>query len=138
MTFSGRNYYEIYLLILTAAWAAASWLTGMDGETIEAALPGLGRHLLFGGLLTGSLIALGGIAIGTITGLLVERAGLIALAGWCAAAAVLILSQADAIHALYVVPLIGAYALVHLVRAGQVARDVTRIRATLRRGEATS
>jgi hypothetical protein len=81
MTFSGRNYYEIYMLLLTAGWALFNWVTGVDGETIEAAFPGWGRHIFLGGLLFSSLFALGGIAVGTVIGMLVERAALFALAG---------------------------------------------------------
>lgn len=131
MTFSGRNYYEIYLLVLTAGWAALNWATGADGETIEAAFPGWGRHLWFGGLLAGATLALVGIAVGTVVGLLVERAALFGLAGLCAAFGVLVASRADLVHALYVVPLLLAYAAVHLHRARQAYRDVGRICQTL-------
>jgi hypothetical protein len=39
MTFSGRNYYEIYMLLLTAGWALMNWVTSADGETIEQPSP---------------------------------------------------------------------------------------------------
>lgn len=131
MTFSGRNYYEIYLLLLTAGWALLNWVTGADGETIEAAFPGWGRHIFLGGLLVGSLTALVGIAVGTVVGMLVERAALFALAGLCGAVGAFVLSRADLVHALYVVPLLLAYAAVHLVRARQVRNDIARIRQAL-------
>ena len=131
MTFSGRNYYEIYMLLLTAGWVLFNWVTDADGETIEAAFPGWGRHILLGGLLVSSLIALGGIAVGTVVGMLVERAALSALAGLCGAVGVLVLNRADLAQALYVVPLLLAYAAVHLVRVRQVRNDIARIRQAL-------
>jgi hypothetical protein len=84
-----------------------------------------------GGLLAGSLLALGGIAVGTVVGMLVERAALFALAGLCGAVGVLVLSRVDLVHALYVVPLLLAYAAVHLVRIRQVRNDIARIRQAL-------
>jgi hypothetical protein len=131
MTFSGRNYYEIYLLVLTAGWALYNWVTAADGETIEAAFPGWGRHIFMGGLLVGSLVALGGIAVGTVVGMLVERAALFALAGFCGAVGLVVLSRADVGQALYVTPLLLAYAAVHLVRARQVRADISRLRKAL-------
>lgn len=131
MTFSGRNYYQVYLLLLTAGWAAVNWVTGADGEVIEAAFPSFGRHIFFGGLLGGSVLALMGITLGTLVGMLLERAALFALAGLCGAFGLLVASRADAIHLAYVVPLLLTYAVVHLIRARQVRRDITRVRKTL-------
>ncbi|MDQ4092264.1 MAG: hypothetical protein M3143_02265 [Actinomycetota bacterium] len=71
--------FEAYLLALTAAWALMSWL-GTEGETVAALFGPLGRHIWLGGLLASSVLALFGIALGTYTGLMLERAALFALA----------------------------------------------------------
>ncbi|MGH3599996.1 MAG: hypothetical protein ACRDQH_06930 [Pseudonocardiaceae bacterium] len=131
MTLSGRNYYEVYLLLLTLGWAIMSWIIG-DGESIDAVFPAWGRYVFFGGLILASTSALVGIALGTLTGLLLERAAMFSLAGLCGCFAIVVAFGADLAQGLYVVPLLATYAAVHYHRAGQVRRDIDRTRAQLR------
>jgi hypothetical protein len=63
--------------------------------------------------------------------MLLEKAALLVLAGLCGAVGVVVLSRTDLNQALYVVPLLLAYAAVHLVRIRQVGNDVARIRQAL-------
>lgn len=137
MTLSGRNYYEVYLLVLTIGWAIMSWIVG-DGEAIGAVFGPWGRAVFLGGLVAASALALTGIAIGTLTGMLIERAAMYTLSGLCVCFAVVVAFGADLTQALYVVPLLATYGVVHYHRTRQVRRDINRARAQLRTlGDAT-
>lgn len=130
MTASGRNGFELYLLLLTAGWAAVSW-AGTEGETVAMLFTAVGRHIWFGTLLASSLLALVGIALGTYTGLLIERAALWSLAGalaWVGLAFLGFATRVDALHLIYVTPLLLVAAGVALQRTTQIRRDLTRIR----------
>lgn len=130
MTASGRNGFEAYLLALTAAWALLSWL-GTEGETIAALFGPLGRHIWLGGLLASSVLALVGIALGTYTGLMLERAALFALAGLFGCVGIAFVgfaARVDALHLLFVAPLLVGAALVMLSRTKQIRCDLTRMR----------
>jgi hypothetical protein len=132
---AGRNWYQVYLLVLTAAFAVASWFTDSEGQTLITTFPAWGRHIWYGGLLVLALAALVGIAMHNLTGLLVERAALFVLAGLCGAYGLVFLGfagRSDPAHAVYVVVLVLAYAAVNLVRATQIRRDVDSIRHGLR------
>jgi hypothetical protein len=86
--------------------------------------------------LTGAVVALVGIAQHTVVGLLIERGALFWLSGLCAAYGCAFLAfagRADAFHAVFVVTFVLAFALVNLVRARQVRRDVDAMRTQLRR-----
>lgn len=131
MTASGRNWFEGYLLILIAGWAGLSWLGGMEGETIQAIFTELGKQIWFAGLIIGSVITLIGFGLGTYTGLLIERAGLYMLAGlfgWIALAFLGFFFRVDALHLLFVTPMVGLIAVVALSRAQQIKNDLLRIR----------
>ena len=131
MTFSGRNYYEVYLLVLTIGWAIMSWLVG-DGEAIASVFPGWGRIVFFGGLIASSALALVGIALGTLVGMLIERAAMFSLSALCVCFAIVVGAGADVAQSFYVVPLLLTYGVVHFHRAHQIRRDINRARAQLR------
>lgn len=134
MTASGRNGFQVYLLALTAGWATVSWLGGTEGETIAALFTTVGRHIWFGGLLVSSVLALVGIALGTYTGLMIERAALFTLAGlfaWVGLAFLGLFTRVDAFHLAYVAPMLLIAAWVSLDRTRQIRRDLERIRCNL-------
>lgn len=136
MTTSGRNWHEIYLLVLTVAFATSGVLTQSSGQVITATFPSWGQRLWYGGLIIGALVALAGIVLHSVTGLLVERAALLGLAGLCGAYGLAFLataSRAGLFHAVFVVVLVGAYALVNLARAVQVRRDIDALRTDLQK-----
>ncbi len=81
---AGRNWYEAYLMLLTAAFAVSAWATGSEAQVIAATFPAWSQYLWYGGLTAGAVLALAGIALGTVPGLLLERGALFCLRA-CAA-----------------------------------------------------
>lgn len=133
VTASGRNGFEAYLLLLIGGWAAMVWTTGMDGETIAALFTRVGLYIWLAGLIAGSVIALVGIGLGTLTGMMIERAGLYVLAGWfgwVSLAFVGFATRIDALHLLAVVPLMAMISWISLSRVKQITRDIQRVRQT--------
>jgi hypothetical protein len=133
MTGSGRNWFEFYLLVLTLAWAIFSWVIG-DGEVVAMLFTQVGRHIWFAGLIVSSALALVGIITGTVTGLLLERAALYFLAGllgWVGVAFLSFAAKINALHLVYVTPLLLIAAAVMLSRTWQIRRDLNRIRQHL-------
>jgi hypothetical protein len=134
MTGSGRNWFEGYLLVLILGWAIFSWTGGMEGETISAIFTPIGKHIWFAGLIIGSVISLIGFGLGTYTGLLIERAGMFTLAGffgWIGLAFLGFFFRINALHLLFVTPLIIMIGLVALSRAHQIKNDLLRIRNSI-------
>lgn len=133
---SGRNWYQVYLLVLTMVFVGGSWATGNEDQVITATFPSWSQYLWYGGLLTGALVALVGIALNTVVGLLIERGALFWLSGLCASYGCAFLAfagRADAFHAVYVVTFVLTFASVNLVRTRQVRHDVDAMRAQLQR-----
>lgn len=136
MTPAGRNWHEVYLLVLTVVFAGIAGASRSEQQTIAATFPAWSQYLWYGGLATGALLALAGIALHTVTGMLIEGAALIGLAGLCSAYGAAFLAyagRADLFHAVFVVAFVAAYAGVNLARARQVRREVDTFRAELRR-----
>lgn len=134
MTGSGRNWFEFYLLVLTAAWAIFAWIVG-DGETVAVLFTSVGKELWFAGLIASSVLAIIGIITGTVTGLLIERAALYLLAGllgWVGLAFLSYATAVNALHLLFVTPLLLIASAVMLTRTWQIRRDLNRIRTRLR------
>jgi hypothetical protein len=130
----GRNWHEVYLLVLTVAFAAMAWATGSQEQTIAGTFPAWSQQLWYGGLVVGAVVGLLGIALHTLTGMLIERAALLGLSGLCAAYGAAFLahaSRADLFHAVFVVVFVAAYAVVNLARACQVRREINQVRAQL-------
>lgn len=131
----GRNWYQVYLLTLAMVFVGGAWATGSEAQVIAATFPSWSQALWYGGLLTGSLVALAGIGMNTVTGFLIERGAMFWLAGLCGCYGLAFLAfagRADTFHAVYVVSFVLAFALVNLVRARQIRHDVDRMRAQLR------
>jgi hypothetical protein len=131
MTASGRNGFQVYLLVLTAMWALVSWVGGIEGEVIRAMFTSFGRHAWFALLIIGSLMALFGITLGTYVGMQLERSAMYLLAGlfgWVGMAFLGYVTRLDAYHQLYVTPLLLAAAGVALTRTHQITHDLDRMR----------
>lgn len=130
----GRNWYEVYLMVLTLLFAISAWTTGSSQETLIATFPIWSQNLWYGGLVVSALAVLAGIVMNTLTGLLIERAALLILTGICAGYGLVffaVSSRTSALHASYVVVLVLAYAAVNVTRALQVGSELTRIRREL-------
>lgn len=133
---AGRNWYQIYLLFLAAVFVGFSWISGGEGQVIASSFPAWAQGLWYGGLLVGAGLALVGIAMHTITGLLLERASLFFLSGLCASYGLAFLAasaRSDVFHAAYVVFFVLSFAGVNLLRARQIRRDVDEERLKLRK-----
>ena len=123
----GRNWHEALLLVLTVAFAAQAWASGSEQQTIAATYPPWAQAIWYGGLILGALVALAGIIWHGHTGLLIERAALLGLAGVCVSyglAFLLHADRADLFHAVYVVVFVGAFAAVNVARAAQIRREI--------------
>jgi hypothetical protein len=134
MTASGRNWFEIYLLVLIVAWTSVVWFKDSDGETVAILFTRIGQQIWFAGLIISSMASLIGIALGTITGLLIERAGLFLLSGmfaWVGVAFLVLANQVDGIHLLFVSPLLLIASGVIVQRAYQIGFDIKRIKKQL-------
>lgn len=131
MTASGRNGFEAYLLLLIAGWSLVNWIGGVEGETITLLFTEVGKHVWFAGLIISSVLALVGIATGTYTGLLLERASLFLLAGffgWIGLAFLGFAFKINALHLVYVTPMLLLAATVALSRTRQIRCDLIRMR----------
>jgi uncharacterized membrane protein len=132
----GRNWHEVYLLVLTILFAVTGWLTDSKEQIITATFPAWAQSFWYGGLAAGAVLALVGIALHTLTGLLVERAGLFALAGLCGAYGLTfgaLAGRVDPVHSVAITLLVFAFAAVNLARAGQIRREVNGVRHDLRK-----
>lgn len=131
----GRNYYQIYMLVLAIVFVGSSAITGGEGQVIAQSFPLWAQYLWYGGLTIGASIALFGIARNNLVGLLIERAALLFLAGLCASYGLAFLaasSRSDVFHAVYVVFFVLAFAVVNYVRAKQARKNVDEERRKLR------
>lgn len=123
----GRHWHEALLLVLAVAFAAQAWASGSEQQTITATYPAWAQAIWYGGLILGSLVALVGIIWHGHTGLLIERAALLGLAGVSASYGLAFLihsGRADLFHAVYVVVFVGAFAAVNIARAQQIRREI--------------
>lgn len=124
---SGRSPFEIYLL-------AAAILTGVIGlfnprpTGASAVLPLWELYTWDGGLIVGGLVALVGVCMSSPTSLLVERAGLLVLAGWSVGWAVLI-GASLGMRATLSVLFVGAFGAACLTRALLIGADLRRVSA---------
>lgn len=128
---TGRNWYEMYLMVLTLLFAISAWATGSSQETLTATFPIWSQNLWYGGLVISAIVVLIGITMNTLTGLLIERAALLFLTGICVGYGLVffaVASRTSALHAVYVVVLVLAYAVVNVARALQINGELTRIR----------
>jgi hypothetical protein len=41
----GRNWYQVYLLVLTMVFVGGSWATGSEGQVIAATFPSWSQYL---------------------------------------------------------------------------------------------
>lgn len=131
-----RNWHEVYLLGLAGLNGLAGLaLPGSRSQAIEATFPIWGQYGWYVGLLAGAGLGIGGIALGTLTGLLVERAAMWLLTGLCAAYVLGALAvSGDRAATALGVALVAAFALANLARARQIARMVRRVQTQLRNG----
>lgn len=135
MVRGARNWYQVYLLVLAMVFVGGAWATGSEGQIIAQTFPSWSQFLWYGGLLLGSLVALVGIGMNTVTGFLIERGALFWLAGLCGCYGLAFLAfaeRAGTFHVVYVVAFVLAFAAVNLARARQVRSDIDRMRAQLR------
>lgn len=155
LTRPGRNWHEVYLLVLAGITGITGLLTpGARSQAIESSFPPWGEALWYAGLLMGALIALGGILYAPgpaadlaeppgraelhrrlkrqVTGMLAERVAMLLLTGLCTAyvlGAVSLVGVNRTAGALGAA-LVGAFALANAARARQIRLSLHRIRTT--------
>jgi hypothetical protein len=124
-----RNYYEIFVLLLTVGFAA-TWGLSNNGE-VTSVFPAWARWVWFGGLALGALVAISGEIVFTNAMLLVERAALIFLTGLIMAytlAFVLVgIRVSSPGHVAYVGVALGIFAMINYMRAHQINNQVRSI-----------
>jgi hypothetical protein len=133
-TSAGRNWYEVYLMVLTVLFVVSAWSTDSARETLTATFPVWSQNLWYGGLIVSATLVLTGIVLGTVTGLMIERAALLVLTGLCVGYGLVFFAVAgrgSASHGIYVVVLVLAYAAVNITRAFQINTDLRQIRSSL-------
>jgi hypothetical protein len=121
-----RNYYEIFLLLLTLGFAA-TWGLSNTGE-VTSTFPLWTRFIWYAGLALSALIAVIGEAVFTNLFLLIERAALIFMTGLIMAYALAFIIagiRANAFgHVVYVAAALITFAFVNLDRARQIRQYV--------------
>lgn len=126
---TARNWFEIYLLILSVGFAA-TWGTTNSGE-VTSVFPAWARAVWFGGLAIGSAVAVVGELIFTNAALMAERAALYFLTSLISAymlAFVLVgVRTASWGHVIYVAVALMSFALVNFGRAQQIGTQVRSI-----------
>jgi hypothetical protein len=136
MMTTGRNWYQLLLMVLTVFWVATAWMSGSTDQSITASFPWWSRSLWYFGLTIGAAVTAVGIIMHTFTGLLVEKAGLFILVGICAGYVVAFLAfagRADPVHVISIVALIALYAAINIARARQIHRDIVGLKHGLRK-----
>lgn len=121
-----RHRHEVYLLVLTMAFARMAWASDSAERTIVATYPAWSQAIWYG-LIRGALLALVGIAWRSLNGLLLEGAAL-ALAGLCGSygfAFLIHAGRADLSHVVFVVAFVAVFAAVNLARARQIGTEIT-------------
>ena len=159
LTRRGRNWHEVYLLALAAMSGAAGLLAPeARSQAIESSFPAWGQIAWYGGLLTGALIALAGIiyAPGSavvpagdlgkadlhrrlkrqVTGMMVERAAMLLLAGLCTGYVLGAIASVGASRAAAALgaALVAAFALANAARARQIRLSLRHIQASAGKG----
>jgi hypothetical protein len=126
---SGRSPHELALLIpCFIVGIAGLTVPGRVSTTTLSALPLHWLYVWYGGLVLGSAVALTGLMMGSILGMLIERVGLIVLSGQ-------LLGYGIAITVLFGLRgiqfglLVGAFAVANLWRAHQIRRESVSVRA---------
>lgn len=133
---TGRNWYQLMLMVLTVFWAATAWLSNSTNETITASFPWWSQSLWYFGLIAGAAVTAVGIIMHTVTGLLVEKSGLFILVGICAGYDVAFLAfagRADPGHVILIVALIALYAVINFARARQIHKAILDLKHGLRK-----
>lgn len=132
---NGRNWYQVFLLVLTIAFVGTALASGSEDQVIARSYPPWAQQIWYGGLILGAISALIGIAMHSITGLLVERAALFLLSGVCLSfgtAFIASILRVDLFHVLYVSFFVYSFGAVNITRALQVRRDIDEERRKLR------
>lgn len=135
-TTTGRNWYQLLLMVLTMFWVLTAWLSGSAGEAITASFPAWSQALWYGGLTLGALVTAAGIIAGTFTGMLIEKAGLYVLVGICAGYDVAFLAfagRANPVHVILIVALIALYTVINFARARQIDKEIDTLKHGLRK-----
>ena len=119
---SGRNYYEIYLLLLTVGFAATWGLTNV-GE-VTSLFPAWARWLWFGGLAFSAAVAVIGEIIHNSVSIIIERSGLVFLTGlvmaYTLAFVIVGIQTSTPGHVAYVGAALVLFAAVNYARARQI------------------
>jgi hypothetical protein len=125
-----RNYYEIYLLLLTIGFAG-TWGLSNTGE-VTSTFPPWARVVWYGGLALSAIAAVIGELLFTNLSLLIERAALLLLTGLVMAYALAFIIVGIRIssvsHVVYVGVALILFAVINYGRARQVRRGMIVLR----------
>jgi hypothetical protein len=133
---TGRNWYQLMLMVLTIFWVVTAWVSNNAGQAITASFPVWSQTLWYGGLVVGALVTTIGIVLHNFIGLLVEKSGLLALVGICAGYSVAFLSfagRAGIVHVILIVALIALYAGINWARVWQINKEIHTLKLGLRK-----
>ncbi len=122
---TGRNLYQAFLMVMCVGSGVMGHLTGANSSL--AAFPPWAQRIWLTGLFIGGVTALVGIGLHNLTGLLIERAALLLLAGLCigyTATAVIVCLIHEGPSA-YTTTLVFLFALLNLNRVWQVRQEKT-------------
>lgn len=135
---TGRSWHEVYLLLISAAYALGGLVTGRTNQALDESFPGWSLLGWYGGLFAMSVLAVAGIVMGTIAGLVLERAAMWVLTGLCVAYVLGALAGAPlarvttALGVGYIV----AFALANVARARQIDRTLAAVLHGVQRPDA--
>jgi uncharacterized membrane protein len=131
-----RNYYEVFLLLLTMAFAVQYGLT--NAGVVTATFPLWGRLIWYVGLLFSAAVAVVGEIMFTNLSLIVERAALLFMTGLIMAYALAFIiagiRTSTLGHVAYVALTLILFAIVNFDRTRQIrhyVQGLTRVYATL-------
>lgn len=124
---NGRDPFELLFLVAALLVGIAGLLFDASSPNLRSALPGSLLMWWQAGLISGALISLYGISYPPPVSLLIERTGLLLLAGLCGAYAVAII--VNAAEGLATGLFVGfAFSGASLLRSIQITRDLKRVK----------
>jgi len=134
---SGRNWHGAYMALLAILFAAQAW-SDSSAQVISNSFPSFWRGIWFGGLIVFAAWVLFGALWHSLFGLLVERAGLVALSFLCVSYGLAFAAAAGHVgaevwHLVYAVGMVLVFAIVNTLRAFQITREITATRDGLKR-----
>lgn len=126
---SGRHPHEVAMLVAALALGSAGAVAfDAVATTTARALTVPWGHVLYAGVALGAAITLTGITFHGVLFALLERAGLMALAGFLLVYAAAVIANSGVRGVAFAV-FVGAFSVANLARAAQIGREIREHRA---------